>query len=90
MHLKTSSAKWRPFCPGGDELNLTLKFQAPAWKDSSPAPANSKKAMPSAAGKNINYEDFQEHDLEPEVDPDLIPTDMDGNFLCVVSGTTGQ
>ena len=20
MHLKTSSAKWRPFCPGGDEL----------------------------------------------------------------------
>ena len=22
MHLKTSSAKWRPFCPGGDELSL--------------------------------------------------------------------
>ena len=21
MHLKVSSAKWRPFCPGGDELN---------------------------------------------------------------------
>ena len=20
MHLKMSSAKWRPFCPGGDEL----------------------------------------------------------------------
>ena len=20
MYLKTSSAKWRPFCPGGDEL----------------------------------------------------------------------
>ena len=20
MHMKTSSAKWRPFCPGGDEL----------------------------------------------------------------------
>ena len=22
MHLKTSSAKWRPFCPGGDELRM--------------------------------------------------------------------
>ena len=21
MHLKLSSAKWRPFCPGGDEIN---------------------------------------------------------------------
>ena len=24
MHLKMVSAKWQPFCPGGDELN---KFQ---------------------------------------------------------------
>ena len=24
MHLEISSAKWRPFCPGGDELTLTL------------------------------------------------------------------
>ena len=23
MHLKIMSAKWRPFCPGGDELNTT-------------------------------------------------------------------
>ena len=23
MHLKISSAKWRPFCPGGDELSIT-------------------------------------------------------------------
>ena len=22
MHLKISSAKWRPFCPGEDELNI--------------------------------------------------------------------
>ena len=24
MHLKMLSAKWRPFCPGGDELNRCL------------------------------------------------------------------
>ena len=24
MHLKISSAKWRPFCPRGDELNISL------------------------------------------------------------------
>ena len=24
MHLKMSSAKWRPFCPGGDELKLII------------------------------------------------------------------
>ena len=24
MHLNTSSAKWRPFCPGGDELRLNV------------------------------------------------------------------
>ena len=24
MHLKTSSAQWRPFCPGGDELMMVL------------------------------------------------------------------
>ena len=24
MHLKISSAKWRPFCPGGDELTTKL------------------------------------------------------------------
>ena len=24
MHLKGSSAKWRPFCPGGDELTFSL------------------------------------------------------------------
>ena len=24
MHMKISSAKRRPFCPGGDELDLTL------------------------------------------------------------------
>ena len=24
MHLKISSAKWRPFCPGGDELIYSL------------------------------------------------------------------
>ena len=26
MHLKMSSAKWRPFCPGGDEINGGLIF----------------------------------------------------------------
>ena len=25
MHLKISSAKWRPFFPGGDELKLNLR-----------------------------------------------------------------
>ena len=24
MHLKISSAKWRPFCPGGDELIILV------------------------------------------------------------------
>ena len=24
MHQKISPAKWRPFCPGGDELTYTL------------------------------------------------------------------
>ena len=24
MHLKTPSAKWQPFCPGGDELTLLV------------------------------------------------------------------
>ena len=24
MHLKMSSAKWRPFCPGGDELKCAM------------------------------------------------------------------
>ena len=24
MHLKVSSAKWRPFCPGGDGLDMFL------------------------------------------------------------------
>ena len=24
MHLKTSSAKWRPFCPGGKEIGIRL------------------------------------------------------------------
>ena len=28
MHLNISSAKWRPFCPGGDELTATYKRQA--------------------------------------------------------------
>ena len=26
MHLKISSAKWQPFCPGGDELTLWLQL----------------------------------------------------------------
>ena len=26
MHLKTSSAKWRLFCPGGDELNHNVQY----------------------------------------------------------------
>ena len=25
MHMKISSAKWRPFCPGGDELKLLTR-----------------------------------------------------------------
>ena len=29
MLLKLSSAKWRPFCPGGDELNAV-----PVWDPS--------------------------------------------------------
>ena len=30
LHLKISSAKWRPFCPGGDELrNMRLKSPGP-------------------------------------------------------------
>ena len=35
MHLKMSSAKWQPFCPGGDELNISsfylYTFQPPSW-----------------------------------------------------------
>ena len=33
MHLKRSSAKWRPFCPGGDELSTisTYKSTSPLW-----------------------------------------------------------
>ena len=27
MHLKISCAKWRPFCPGGDELNCDQHFR---------------------------------------------------------------
>ena len=30
MHLKLSSAKWRPFCPGGDELNLNTNTHTDA------------------------------------------------------------
>ena len=26
MHLKISSAKWRPFCSGGDELSHPMAF----------------------------------------------------------------
>ena len=26
MYLKTSSAKWQPFCPGGDELIKQIDF----------------------------------------------------------------
>ena len=26
MHLKISSAKWQPFCPGGDELTTTVSM----------------------------------------------------------------
>ena len=29
MHLKISSAKWRPFCPGGDELRGYLSYWKP-------------------------------------------------------------
>ena len=28
MRLKMSSAKWRPFCPGGDELSETVEYIA--------------------------------------------------------------
>ena len=34
MHLIRSSAKWRPFCPGGDELTFSLKdvtYQCLSW-----------------------------------------------------------
>ena len=27
MHLKISSAKYRPFCPGGDELNVSIIYR---------------------------------------------------------------
>ena len=30
MQMKISSAKWRPFCPGGDEL--TNAFSNPHWQ----------------------------------------------------------
>ena len=34
LHLNISSAKWRPFCPGGDELiTMLLVKQAPAQPD---------------------------------------------------------
>ena len=36
MHLKISSAKWQPFCPGGDELRkheeTVLKYDSSTWK----------------------------------------------------------
>ena len=28
MHLNVSSAKWRPFCPGGDELNKNVSYSS--------------------------------------------------------------
>ena len=28
MHLKLSSAKWRPFCPGGDGVNASLSHNS--------------------------------------------------------------
>ena len=30
MHLKVSSAKWQPFCPGGDELIHVSKMDPAA------------------------------------------------------------
>ena len=30
MYLKISSAKWRPFCPGGDELTLEVSMGMPS------------------------------------------------------------
>ena len=32
MHLKISSAKWRPFCPGGDELMRGQAWHVMTWK----------------------------------------------------------
>ena len=33
MHLKTPSAKWRPFCPGRDELNhMSQNIPVPALR----------------------------------------------------------
>ena len=31
MHLKMSSAKWQPFCPGGDDLYWILLRLITAW-----------------------------------------------------------
>ena len=31
MHLKISFAKWRPFCPGGDELRIMLLTMPYMW-----------------------------------------------------------
>ena len=31
MHLKISSAKWWPFCPGGDELRLSMPCHVLQW-----------------------------------------------------------
>ena len=32
MHLKMSSAKWRPFCPGGDELTNEALVTPSLWE----------------------------------------------------------
>ena len=37
MHLKRSSAKWCPFCPGGDELSLTWNIVGRSITDSKTA-----------------------------------------------------
>ena len=32
MHLKISSAKWRPLCPGGDELRRLSAYRMKAGR----------------------------------------------------------
>ena len=61
MHMKISSAKRWPFCPGGYELNLTFEMQALLHEISSAILKNmrssktdSKSLTPTHKKKNYN------------------------------------
>ena len=56
MHVKISSAKWRPFCPGGDELTSAYFRNASLliWSSSSPSASQGAWLM----ARNLSLHSF--------------------------------